>query len=445
MSRLVRPEAQLTPAQRSARDLLAGPAGHVLLYGGSRSGKTVLILRCLVLRALKAKSRHAVLRFRLAHLRASILQQSWPQVMAKWFAAVPWHLDKSDLVARIGRNGSEVWFGGLDDQARTEKILGQEYSTIFLNEVSQIAYRARLLALTRLAEPSGLRLREWCDCNPPSRGHWSHSLFLAHTDPDTGRPHPHPDDYAATGLNPADNPHLPAEYLRELDALPVRERLRFRDGVWADATPNALWPLELLAGCRYDGELPQLRRVVVAVDPSGAGGDDGSADAIGIVVAGLGADGCVYVLEDATVLAGPAGWARTVASAYERHQADLVVAEVNYGGAMVGSTIRTALPNVRYQALTASRGKVVRAEPIAALYEQGKVWHACHCPQLESELSGFSTGGYTGMRSPNRADALVWAVSALYPGVVRRGGDLAVEDLMPRHRHSSATAGAWMM
>ena len=110
-------------------------------------------------------------------------------------------------------------------------------------------------------------------------------------------------------------------------------------------------------------------RVVVAVDPSGAGdSENADNDAIGIVVAGLGTDGNAYVIEDITVKAGPATWGRVAADAYDRHQADCIVGEINYGGAMVQYVIKTAAPKANYRQVTASRGKAVRAEPIAALY-----------------------------------------------------------------------------
>jgi phage terminase large subunit-like protein len=105
-------------------------------------------------------------------------------------------------------------------------------------------------------------------------------------------------------------------------------------------------------------------------------------------------------------------------TAFERHEADVIVGETNYGGAMVQQTITVARPRTPFKAVTASRGKVVRAEPFSALYEAGKVRHVGMFALLEEELAGFSTFGYTGARSPNRADALVWALAALFPGIV---------------------------
>jgi phage terminase large subunit-like protein len=161
-------------------------------------------------------------------------------------------------------------------------------------------------------------------------------------------------------------------------------------------------------------------RIVVAVDPSGAGdSDNADNDEIGIVVVGLAVDGNAYLLEDSTVKAGPATWGKVATSAFDRHEADVVVGETNYGGAMVAQTIQVARPRTPFRAVTASRGKHVRAEPFSALYEAGKVRHAGRFVELEEELSGFSTTGYTGGRSPNRADALIWALTELFPAIVK--------------------------
>ncbi len=113
-------------------------------------------------------------------------------------------------------------------------------------------------------------------------------------------------------------------------------------------------------------------------------------------------------------------WAKVATGAYDRHNADVVVGEVNYGGAMVQSTIQTARPRTPFKAVTATRGKTVRAEPFSALYEQGKVRHVGEFPDLEDELVAFSTVGYMGERSPNRADAWIWVLAELFPGMVRK-------------------------
>lgn len=182
-----------------------------------------------------------------------------------------------------------------------------------------------------------------------------------------------------------------------------------------DDLPGALWTRAMFDEHRKK-ERPALRRVVVAVDPSGTGGVDDDGDAIGIVVAGLGIDGRGYVLADRTCKLPPNGWARRAVEAYHEFKADRLVAERNFGGAMVEHTIRTVDPGVSYKEVTASRGKVVRAEPIAALYEQGRISHVGGLPDLEDQLCQIGPDGFIGEGSPDRADALVWALTELMLG-----------------------------
>lgn len=175
-----------------------------------------------------------------------------------------------------------------------------------------------------------------------------------------------------------------------------------------DDVPGALWQRKQLDDLRVD-KAPDLQRVVVAIDPAATSGED--ADETGIVVAGRGADGQGYVLADRTCRLSPNGWARRAISAYHMHQANLIVAEVNNGGEMVVLTLRTVDATVPYKAIHASRGKRLRAEPVAALYEQKRVHHVGAFPDLEDQQCNFTPDGYDG--SPDRVDALVYALTEL--------------------------------
>lgn len=422
---------KLTTKQEQANALLASSAQHLMLFGGSRSGKTFLIVRAICVRALKAAgSRHAILRFRFNACKASIVLDTFPKVMELCFPQVKYHVDKQDWIAYLS-NGSQIWFGGLDDKERTEKILGQEFASIFLNECSQIPKSSRDMAVTRLAQVCvsridlqpeiPLALKMYYDCNPPSKGHWTYKLFVKGVDPETGLVMPNHGQFAHMQMNPGDNAeNLPGEYINTLKGLSARLQRRFLLGEFADENPNALFYEEVIDKWRVlDSSIPDLIRIVVAVDPSGSGDvDNADNDAIGIVVAGLGTDGNAYVLEDCTVKAGPGTWGNIATTAYDRHEADIIVGESNFGGAMVQAVIQAARPRTPYKEVRASRAKVVRAEPFSALYEQGKVRHVGFFRELEDELCAMSTFGYTGEGSPNRADALVWALTELFPGMV---------------------------
>jgi phage terminase large subunit-like protein len=179
--------------------------------------------------------------------------------------------------------------------------------------------------------------------------------------------------------------------------------------------PGALWTLDLIDATRVR-ETPPLVQVVVAIDPMARVHERAEAESdaqgaeTGIVVAGQGADGHGYVLEDATVRGTPAQWATAAIAAYRRHQADRIVGEVNNGGDMVGYTLATVDPRVPFSSVWASRGKYTRAEPVSALYARRWCHHVGIFPELEEQLTTWVPGE----RSPDRMDALVWAVSALF-------------------------------
>lgn len=444
-------EFSLTEKQQQAQEILNGPATHILLAGGSRSGKTFLIVRKMVQRRLKAPgSRGAILRFRLGHVKSSIVLDTFPKVMSVCFPNIPYDLNKSDLYATFP-GGSELWFGGLDDKERTEKILGTEFSDIFLNECSQIPYSSRNMAVTRLAQKvkdnatgKDLVLKMYYDENPPDKGHWTYKMFKLKVDPENKTLLPEPDNYDFMQLNPYDNKqNLSADYIKTLESLPLRLRKRFLEGEFRDASPNALFNEETIEKWRLlDRELPDMLRIVVAIDPSGADDNDNvDNDEIGIMVCGLGIDGNGYVLEDLTCKAGPKVWGRVATTAFDRWQADRIVAEINYGGAMVGNVIKVSRPNTPFRPVTASRGKVVRAEPISALFEEGKIRMAGIFKELEDELCAFTTYGYMGENSPNRADAMVWAFTDLFPQLTKKEDNK--EQLKPRILSRPSPTG-WM-
>jgi phage terminase large subunit-like protein len=187
------------------------------------------------------------------------------------------------------------------------------------------------------------------------------------------------------------------------------------DGELLEDIEGALWTRSLLEENREHGPVPKHVRVVVAVDPpAGTSGDE-----CGIIVAALGDDGIGRVLADCSMNgATPAQWARQVAEAARQWDADRVVAEANQGGAMVESVLRAADQALPIKLAHASRGKIARAEPVAALYATGRVRHAGQFARLEDQLCGLLTGGtYAGPgHSPDRADALVWAMSELLLG-----------------------------
>ena len=376
-----------------------------------------MFVRAIGVRAsLAENSRHAILRFRGNAARSSIALDTLPKVFQLCFPEVPLVEHRQDGYYSLP-NGAEIWVGGLDDKDRVEKILGQEYSTIFINECSQVPYASVVVALTRLAQVvPGLRQRAYYDLNPVGKGHWSNQIFGDKRDPISRRPLANPDDYARMFLNPIDNAaNLSPEYLSSLENLPARQRKRFYEGMYVDELDGALWTYEVIEVTRVE-EFPKerCRRIVVAVDPSGAGSkDDAISDEIGIVVAALGDDGHGYILADRSVRDSPAVWGRVAVETYREFRADHIIAERNFGGEMVRFVIKAVDAKAPVRIVTASRGKSVRAEPVSALYEKRQVHHVGRFGVLEDQLCAFTTSGYRGGDSPDHADALVWALTDL--------------------------------
>jgi len=355
---------------------------------------------------------------------------TWPTMMRLCFPGIKGEVNRSDQIYRFP-HGAEVWFGGLDDKERVEKILGKEYATIYVNESSQVSFDTINVLRTRLAQKvkrstgGHLPLKAYYDLNPVGRRHWSYLEFVAGVRPETGDINRNFKG-AFLQMNPVDNPNLPEEYLEELQNLPERAKQRFLEGNYLSEVPGTLWPIESLASTRVS-EVPELRRIVVAIDPSGSNGVGG--DAQGIIVAGKGVNGEAYVLEDLSCRLSPSGWARRAVEAYHRWGADCIIAETNFGGAMVESLIRSEDPLVKFKPVHASRGKHIRAEPVAALYEPNekhgpRAHHVGTFADLEDQLSSFTTEGYQGAGSPDRADALVWALTELMLGDTPAAGML---------------------
>ena len=183
-------------------------------------------------------------------------------------------------------------------------------------------------------------------------------------------------------------------------------------GELLDAAEGALWSDAVIEKNRVaKNEVPDLVRVVVAIDPANTSSEN--AAETGIIVAGLGVDDCYYVLDDVSIRSTPHGWASQAVKAYHTHHADQIVAEVNSGGEMIGVNISTIEPDLPYKAIWASRGKITRAEPIASLYEKGRVKHVGLFKELEDQMTSYVAGA---SKSPDRMDALVWAITWLYSG-----------------------------
>lgn len=406
---------------RARRELLTAGKRFCLIYGGSRSGKTWEIVGTVVERALLAPgSRHLIVRQEGTSAKRAIVKGTWPDVMKLRFPGV-----KAEWKEQYGyfllENGSEVWVGGLNDDKALEKILGNEYATVYINEASEVRYLAFTLLRSRLAQTvqtikaQPLSQRFYVDLNPTTRQHWTYRLWIDGVDPESQLAVDR-DMFGHIVVNPFDNAvNLSPEYLHDLKSLPPRARKRFLEGTYVEDVEDALWRRSVIKRVQT---VPALVRVVVAIDPAVT--NTPGSDETGIIAAGVDAHGNGYVLEDASGRYRPEDWAKQALAVFDINHADRIVAETNQGGEMVEATIRARRANVPFRAVHATRGKALRAEPIAALYERGKIYHVGEFGQLEDQMCSFVTGfdrkaaGY----SPDRVDALVWALTDLFGAMV---------------------------
>lgn len=438
------PTFDLTDKQKDVRAIFATGARYMLVYGGSRSGKTFVIIYSIIIRALKAPgSRHAIFRNDGVDAKQSIGNETIPKVVELAFPGLTMKWRDKDGYFELP-NGSQIWLAGLKDRDRLDKVLGKEYATIYLNEASQIALDAFELVKSRLAQVAvqvnGKPLRQvmYVDLNPTTAAHWSYQIFVLGLHPSDGKPIPdHAEDFRHTTINPADNvANLAPEYLRSLANMPERQRRRFYDGTFSADDDNALWRRSYIT----HEDPPELERIIVALDPAVT--NEAGSDETGIIVVGRDAAGRGYVLEDDSGRYRPEDWARRAVSLFDQFEADCIVAEVNQGGDLVETIIRAAARGrtVPVRKVHASRGKHIRAEPIAALYEQNKIRHAKSFPALEDQMCSFTTDfdrkgqGY----SPDRVDALVWGMTDLFPAMVAKPKPKStrlVPVMMPMARH----------
>ncbi|MBO5667976.1 MAG: phage terminase large subunit [Lentisphaeria bacterium] len=401
-----------TSGQKEALRLLSGRARHCMLYGGSRSGKSFVLCCSLVARALRAPgSRHAVIRRYCVSARNTIGADTLPKVLRSRFGnRVRYRFHRAESLFRFANN-SEIWLIGLDDGERADKILGKEFATVYFNECSELDYASVQTALTRLAQNiPPLLNRAYYDCNPPGKNHWSYRLFVEKCDPVSRKKLPYPEDYAAMRINPdANRENLPAGYIEyTLGSLPERQKNRFLAGEWADDLAGALWNWTMIDPYRVT-EVPELISTVIAVDPAVNSGKE--CDTTGIIAAACGRDGDFYILEDRSMQSSPVVWVRRVIEMYHRLRADRVIVEVNNGGELFSALFASEDDSVRVEPVRAVRDKFSRAEPVAAFYEKGMVHHLGVFPELEQEMCAYQPGIYTS--SPDRMDAMVWAVTGL--------------------------------
>lgn len=429
--------------------LAAGPATYCLAAGGSRSGKTVGWCHYIEQRALFVPgSITGIFRATQNSLRRSVFAHSgtYRNTSRNFNPGVldSCKINETEMTIEY-ENGSKVMFLGLDDGSRMERVLGLEFLTIYVNEVSASefpTFEPIEILMSRLAQKVRGVNGEWArpkflfDMNPCTSKHWTYKLWRESTHPESGEPLNDPEDWDWVHMNPRDNAENIADvYLKGLENMSAAKRRRFVEGEWTTETDGALFNIDLIDAKRIKTiDKDDLARIVVAVDP--AAKSTPNSDETGIVVVGVDEAGQGYILEDASTKGSPEFWSSRVKEVYERWGADCIVYESNQGGEMVAATLRASGVNLPLKEVWASRGKFIRAEPISALYERGMISHVGEFKKLEDQMCNFTGDAVFNrkkMGSPDRMDALVWGLTEV----------MMVEDFKPAEMTVTTSRGLW--
>ena len=411
---------------------LLGPSRYKGAHGGRGSGKSwffagLLVEWCI----LNPGARVVCVREVQKSLRESV--KLLIEDMIKLMGVEGQFRSLSDSIITPG--GGIILFQGMADHTK-ESIKSLEGFDVAYVEEAQTMTKGSLEMLRptiRKTYQDGTHAEIWFSWNPRAAED-PVNKFLRGPDP--------PPDSVVIESNYMDNPFFPRvlEMERQFDEQHSPERYgHIWLGHFEPAALGALWTRAALHQGRVR-EIPEMARIIVAVDPA-ISSEDGSNEH-GIVVAGVGQDQRGYVLDDVTIKGGPQQWAERAVATYDRFEADAIVIEINQGGDMVRHTLKTVRPDLPIIEVRATRGKHVRAEPIAALYTMGKVSHVGTFAKLEDQLCLFTPAGYEGKGSPDRADALVWAMTELFPRMTRKDSK-AMSKINPLGGRTG-TSGTWM-
>lgn len=426
------------------RDVFPASTKFHLLYGGSGSGKSLLIMYLIVTRAMAVPgSRHGIFRYTRKDADEKLFSKTLNEALALWpglATSKQVELRSGDLSVQFS-NGSKIVFGGLDEN-RKDGILGDEYHSIWINECNQpgITYAQVSHLVSRLRSPPKqangrpIPLKMYFDCNPQWKSDWEHRAFIQGVNPIDGTALGDWQQWTASELRPHANVAILGEgYIETMAAaMTAADRRRFIEGKWSDNNPDALFVEEMFnqsrtrhapAGMSAAQTLDwlgdqgvELDQVIVSGDPAVT--NDVRSDSTGIIVAGVERRGeveNVYVLDDLTMKGTPDQVCQTIAQAYADWGASRVILEKNQGGLWLESTLRKHFTNVPLEFVTASAttgGKASRAEPVSAQYERKIVHHVGKFEKLEEQMCDWGSPG-SRRKSPDRMDALVWGVTWL--------------------------------
>ena len=401
---------------------LLQPARYKGAYGGRGSGKSHFFAELMVETALMRDG------FRAVCIREvqKTLKESAKRLIEDKIGSMGVGAEFDCLNTEIKTpGGGVILFQGMQDHT-AESIKSLEgFDVAWAEEAQTLSARSLEMLRPTIRKP-GSEL--WFSWNPRNAADPVDQLLRGHEPPPGA---------VVVRANYNDNPFFPQELAdeREYDRRTKPDRYgHIWEGEYEPTAVGAIWDRANLHRNRRD-KAPELKRIVVAIDPAVSA--EAGSDEHGIVVCGVGADGRGYVLEDASLKGSPRQWAERAVAMYDRFDADAVVIERNQGGDMCRFTLESVRKPLRIVEVVATRGKHVRAEPISALYALDRVSHVGTFDKLEGQMCQMTAAGYEGEGSPDRVDALVWALTELFPAVTAA----------PRAKptiHRPVVTGAWM-
>lgn len=393
-------------------------ARYYIVTGGRGSGKSFAISVAATRESYTSNYNILYLRQTLVSANKSIIPEYWEKV--EMFGMKD-RLERHTYDIGNCSTGYNLWFKGIQTNKGSNEAQLKSLKRVgltILDEAQELVDEAVFDRIDLSMREKGIRSRFILSLNPTDTSHWIYQRFFKSrgvADDFNGIV----GDTCYIHTTYEDNRrNLDSEFLRLAEEMRERQPEKYRNiflGFWAGDVEGALWTREMIDAHRISRAPEELSRIVVAIDPAITSTDE--SDETGIVVAGckrVAGKTHFYILSDRSMRASPVTWATAAANAYNEYKADRIVAEVNQGGDMVRTILGQVAGRLPFKAVHASRGKLVRAEPIAALYEQGLVHHCGTFGTLESEMRTYV--GRETQRSPDRMDALVWALTALSQG-----------------------------
>ena len=383
---------------------LTQPSRYKAFYGGRGSAKSHSFATALLLRGMLKPVR--VLCCREVQLS---IKDSVKQLLDDKIAALDFGYFYESVQSEIrGANGTAFIFAGLGKMT-TDQIKSYEgVDIVWVEEAQTISAHSLEILIPTIRKPES---ELWFSWNP------RHA-----TDPVDKRfrgDNPPPKSIIRK-VNFDANPFYPDELNAEREYDEENNVGRYAHiwlGSYEPQAVGAIWDRSTLNQHRVH-ELPQMQRILVAIDPAISAEDN--SNETGIVVAGIGADDRGYILDDRSLVGDPHEWASAAVNAFDEYEADGIVCEINQGGAMVAATLQSVRPDLPVIEVRATRGKHVRAEPIAALYKTGRISHCGTFLKLEDQMCLMTASGFDGEGSPDRVDAMVWAFTELFPALTRK-------------------------